>query len=150
MRSEQVSCCFQCHSRSSHIPLVLHPSMRSAWFRQIGTTEADKSDSVRKAEALLEHIAMTYHHDTPNTAQDAVPKSNNAVPSSNDDNWLAEICMTHVPDAPAAEKSEDEVQEEIKHYLKFEGGRGELQAPLVWWKVTLWNQKKVKFTRIYP
>ena len=46
--------------------------------------------------------------------------------------------MTHVPDAPAAEKSEDEVQEEIKRYLKFEGGRGELQAPLVWWKVSGW------------
>ena len=110
--------------------------MRSAWFRQIGTTEADKSDSVCKAEALLEHIALTYHHDTPTTAQAAVLKSNNAVHSSNDNNWLAEICMAHVPDAPATEKSEDEVQEEIKCYLKFEGGRGELQAPLVWWKVS--------------
>jgi hypothetical protein len=26
----------------------------------------------------------------------------------------------------------DGVQEEIRHCLKFEGGRGELQAPLMW------------------
>jgi hypothetical protein len=44
--------------------------------------------------------------------------------------------MAHVPNAPATEKSEDDIQEEIKRYLKFEGGRGELQAPLMWWKVS--------------
>ena len=54
------------------------------------------------------------------------------------DAWLAKICEFEPLAMTPVAQSEDLFKEETRQYLHFEGGRGELQDPLAWWKVHNW------------
>jgi hypothetical protein len=61
------------------------------------------------------------------------------TPSSRDGatkNRLSDICHFKIAALPA-QQSGDHLDEELRRYFKFEGGQGDLNNPLVWYKVRL-------------
>ncbi|KAA1473697.1 hypothetical protein DENSPDRAFT_756256, partial [Dentipellis sp. KUC8613] len=111
---------------------ILHPHFRTAWFQR------QSADASAQAEVLLEHVAEVYHHER----QVSVPRNDgsaaNSVPKPADneaDNWLLSVCSFDVPLAPTPADESQAWKDEVRRYIKFEGGRGELQDPLGWWKV---------------
>ena len=47
-------------------------------------------------------------------------------------NWLSDICDFKIAALPAEQSEDRRLREEIRRYLKFEGGRGDLTNPLAW------------------
>ena len=100
--------------------------MRGAWFANTrSTAEAQaRQDGTFTAEDLFRHVAEIYF--------------NNSVtrPSTPSLSFLAAACNSHVPSTPAVRSTPEEIfREELKRYLAFEGGRGNLTDPLGWWKI---------------
>ncbi|KAF5309197.1 hypothetical protein D9619_012818 [Psilocybe cf. subviscida] len=87
------------------------PSLRLLWFRNIGgckRSEKEKVEAVSRVKALFEHVAETYFDE----------KKPDVIP--------AETVLT----------PPQQFVDELQRYLdKFEGGRGDLQHPLEWWKI---------------
>lgn len=141
-KEKGLSILFSIHTQSS----VLHPFLRAAWFKTTVTTKGHKEDisraqqnAIERVETLFTHVAQTYY-DNP-LPSDAAPEmaasSSASGPSiSKGDAWLAQICDFELDIATPELQSKDQLKEEIQRYFKFEGGRGELQNPLAWWKVS--------------
>ena len=151
---------------------VLHPSLRSEWFKttvpacdtasspmQKAKVEAAQRDAVEKAELLFAHVACIYYNNTPvsDTASKLTEAKNTSHTSRSDPiDCLADICDFEVVTAPVAE-SEDRLQDELRQYFKFEGGRTSLAASLAWWKVSPLSQllissliSKQKHAALFP
>lgn len=128
--------------RAKEKRIVLHPSLRAEWFRSTETTIPEKKDAVEKAEALLTSVARSYHEEmladmASKTASNQPSTSDPCAPSTADDSWLQSLCNVEVTAIPVQsnESSANELNDEVRCYLTFEGGKGELQHPLAWWKV---------------
>ncbi|KAF9552914.1 hypothetical protein CPC08DRAFT_646303, partial [Agrocybe pediades] len=120
---------------------VLHPGMRAEWFKLTvkGSDPIGQRDAVSKAETLFRHVAATYIKDevsepTPtqsddNAFREAAASSAGGVLSSILDFEIDDIVV------PATMTPKEMFEDELRRYLRFEGGRGNAMNPLVWWKV---------------
>lgn len=117
------------------------PFLCAAWFGNTGATELEKKDNVEKAQALFTHVAHTYHQDMISKASNLpLPHLHQSQTSSADNitnSWLRDICNVNLAELISTPNtlSEDQVTDEVKRYFKFEGGPGDIQHPLAWWKV---------------
>ena len=110
---------------------MLHPLLRTRWFRKVGNESA--------AEALFKHAYEDY------AAAAAAPDSNDrevpkAAPEPEKLDGLESICHVDFssPQTGAASGSSSAgraLSDELDRYLAGEGGPGELDDPLSWWKV---------------
>jgi len=125
-------CLTRCHHHAA-----LHPSLRTEWFRNLApkSNEMAHQEAVDKATTLLHHVATTYHENNP-TLPDVTPATQSSS-SGNDGGFLSSMLHVEVADvAPTTAQSPDEwFSNELRCYLRFEGGRGEMLKPLDWWKV---------------
>lgn len=128
---------------------VLHPNLRSEWFKttipachaagsptEKARVEAAQRDAVEKAELLFTHVARAYYDNKPasnTTSKGTEAKKASRIPEPID--CLADICDFEVETAPVVE-SENQLQDELRRYFKFEGGCTSLAASLAWWKVS--------------
>ena len=93
--------------------------------------------AIQKAKTLLIHIARTYYENQPISSNTSEPPSTaQTAGKSGSSNWL-DICEFDVVEAPRVATPKDRLLDEVKRYLKFEAGRGDLSDPLGWWKVHL-------------
>ncbi|KAG6839502.1 hypothetical protein C0991_002004, partial [Blastosporella zonata] len=116
--------------------IVLHPSLHAEWFKRTETLEAAQKDAVAKATTLFTALATVYDAErlsmqSESPTQQAVPAGTGA--SGLRYQYLEMLCDMDV-DVPASSVSREDINSEIQQYLKFEGGRGDLQSPLEWWK----------------
>lgn len=52
--------------------------------------------------------------------------------------FLSQMCSVNVSSIPASLRAtEADLEDEISHYLRFEGGVPDVQEPLEWWKYIL-------------
>jgi len=128
---------------------VLHPNLHSEWFKMTipvyhtagnptkkARVEAAQRDTVEKAELLFTHVAHAYYNNKPasnTTSKGTEAKKASHIPEPID--CLADICDFEVETAPMVE-SENQLQDELRWYFKFEGGCTSLAALLAWWKVS--------------
>jgi hypothetical protein len=138
---------FSCHfsgSLTCSLPSVLHPSLRAEWFKTTAPKTGSDDDKARaqknaveQAKSLFLHVAQTYYeHPLPSETNSTT--ANEGTPSqiqSDADGWLAGICDFETSIPTPVPRSKDLLKEETQRYLQFEGGRGELENPLAWWKV---------------
>jgi hypothetical protein len=129
---------------------VLHPYLRAEWFKETApkpdrtrpaaeqaSAEAVQKAAVEKAKTLFTHVAQTYYENpptvksTPSMAPTTAQQDHKSAST-----WLNSICAFEVAEVPVAEASQDRLQDELRRYFKFEGGRGEISNPLGWWKVS--------------
>jgi len=108
---------------------VLHPYLGISWFRDfcwIDTT----GESARKATDLLEHAFKNYQAAEPTPK----PVTCKLMSSSSFSSFIDDISMAdsegEVPAVPAISKLEQFIQAHTTF------GRGDLNAPLLWWKVS--------------
>ncbi|KJA13696.1 hypothetical protein HYPSUDRAFT_92664 [Hypholoma sublateritium FD-334 SS-4] len=108
-----------------------------------------QKEAVGKAEDLFRYVATTYFDDLQRSVADIATAGNPSVnplgvgaevagPASSNmsDGWLAGILkfdMVQTTVSVAATPKEL-FDDEIRRYLKFEGGRGSIFDPLGWWK----------------
>ncbi len=109
--------------------------MRSVWFEKLGDAPWQKTDEREKAETMFRHVALSYFNSRPSSSTtDKPPPSDKPNVSAN--GFLSQLCsinVTSIPEVP--QETEATLEEEIYRYLKFEGGVGDVNQPLVWWKV---------------
>jgi len=81
------------------------------------------------------HVATTYHENPP-TPSDVTPATQPSS-SGNNGGFLASMLQVEVADvAPTtAQSPSEQFADELRRYLRFEGGLGEILNPLGWWKV---------------
>ena len=126
--------------------------MRTRWFAKTAVphpmaTPEDKKkqelEMVEKAEALLTHVAETY-------LEKATPSSTTLVPSTHTNatsesmpvkssSFMDDACVVKVVGVQVSETTSTPLEllaDEIKHYTEFQGGKGDLQKPLAWWKAS--------------
>ncbi|KDR74580.1 hypothetical protein GALMADRAFT_71005, partial [Galerina marginata CBS 339.88] len=117
---------------------VLHPSLRTEWFRNMAPKSSEKArqDAVDKAATLFRHVAGTYHEKSP-AEVDPIATNSSSGTSTNEGGFLASMLQAHIAEvAPkASETPQEKLADEIQRYLRFEGGVGEVANPLGWWKV---------------
>ena len=92
--------------------------------------------AIAKAETLFTYVAEQYKN---SPLSDEGEAAATPTPSSQDGatkNWLSDICDFEIEAYPA-QQSGDRLDEELRRYFKFEGGQGDLNNPLVWYKVRL-------------
>ena len=115
--------------------------MRAHWFANMAPSNnseslsSAQSDAIEKAETLFRHVAQVYFKDEATSQETSNPT---AAPSTTtgQTGYLASICDVRVPQRVAMASSlQDRFQAEVKRYLEFEGGLGDLLNPLAWWKV---------------
>jgi hAT family C-terminal dimerisation region len=123
--------------------------MRAHWFANMAPSDnseslsSAQSDAIEKAETLFRHVAQVYFEDEATSQETSNPT---AVPSTTtgQTGYLASICDVRVPQRVATASSpQDRFRAEVKRYLEFEGGLGDLLDPLAWWKVirlVLWGE----------
>jgi hypothetical protein len=123
---------------------VLHPFFRAEWFKHTISQDlrgpqkaAAEKLAVEKAETLFIYVAREYYNnsvsDDCELPETSPPKHGN----SSAGNWLADVCDVEITAALPTERSEDNMMEEIRRYFKFEGGQGDINNPLPWYKVWL-------------
>ncbi|KAH6887802.1 ribonuclease H-like domain-containing protein, partial [Coprinopsis sp. MPI-PUGE-AT-0042] len=122
-------------AKSNHLYIcatVLNPFFRAHWFG---------SESGR-AEVIVSDIAHRYMNDMDDAepVADCNPSSHLTVSSlsaSSSSGLLKSLGSFEVPMAPlpARMSKSDRLEDELKRYFKFEGGRGDMLNPLPWWKV---------------
>lgn len=122
--------------------LVLHPSLRAEWFRNLAPKfdEGAHQEAVDKAATLFHHVATTYHKNSPpeaDTDSTSAAAGSAPSPSKNDGGFLASMLQVEVANITpnTNETPEEKFADEVRRYLRFEGGRGEIMNPLGWWKV---------------
>lgn len=122
--------------------------MRAAWFRRTASHETDptklkkaQDDAVTRAKIIFEASASGYQAemDAESEESDATPKAS-AAPlqsSQSSSSFLDDFC--DIPDITPLEvptmSRYESLQDELKRYYAFEGGKGDLFDPLAWWKV---------------
>jgi len=123
--------------------------MRAHWFANMALSDNSESlssaqlDAIEKAKTLFHHVAQVYFEDEATSQETSNPT---AVPSTmtGQTGYLASICDVRVPQRVATASSpQDRFRAEVKWYLEFEGGLGDLLDPLAWWKVirlVLWGE----------
>lgn len=116
--------------------------MYTKWFTKMATMSdpTGQQGMIMKAEILPMHVVTTY-------LKDASP----LLPSSKTNNILNSLAikkgrclMDEACDVQISEtktlnivaNSLDLLRDEIEHYIRFHRGRGDLQKPLLWWKVS--------------
>lgn len=127
--------------------VVLHPYLRAEWFKNTATQStsdtykdthraAAERAAVERAETLFIYVAQQYDNLPPlNGVELAAPSLAGGTAAGS---WLSDVCDFDIAVLPA-EQSKDRLQEEIRRYLKFEGGRGDLANPLSWYKVRCYH-----------
>ena len=129
---------------------MLHPALRAEWFRTIvpkkdGLTSEEavklkyaQQEAVDKAETLLRYVAQSYHEKRPfESTQNTNITPSQPSSSTMSNGWFEEMLNFDLSAVPASVSAtpQELLNEEIRRYLKFEGGRGEILNPLAWWKV---------------
>jgi hypothetical protein len=123
---------------------VLHPFFRAEWFKHTVSQDLQGSPkaaaeklAVEKAETLFIYVAQEYYN---NLVSDDCELPETSLPkdgSSSTGNWLAGVCDVEIIAVLPTERSEDNMMDEIRQYFKFEGGQGDINNPLPWYKVCL-------------
>ncbi|CAA7264626.1 unnamed protein product [Cyclocybe aegerita] len=111
---------------------VLHPNLRTRWFSKLGQGKPDES----RVEALLHHVAETYKEEHPaqNNHEDTSTFTGLKSLAARSRDILEDICDVDIPEATKITSQQTALEDEIKRYIKFEGGKGNLYDPLAWWK----------------
>lgn len=125
--------------------------MRAEWFRKTAPMSPDpikhrkyQDEAVNAVKLLFTDVAKKYQRelaadtlkpsDAPTTpATKPLGRSDSAA------SFLADFCDVPditVPSTPTV-TPEAQLEEELNRYWEFEGGRGDLFDPLLWWKVRL-------------
>ncbi|KAI1782569.1 hypothetical protein LXA43DRAFT_905418 [Ganoderma leucocontextum] len=107
-------------SQYTVLATVLHPSLRLDWLRNLG------SDFVMHARVLFEHVYAKYAEAAAPPAPEPAPVAIKANAS-----FLSSVCAVQPPENSASEE-----RTEVEKYFAFEGGKGEYNAPLDWWRVS--------------
>ncbi|KAF8161992.1 ribonuclease H-like domain-containing protein, partial [Pholiota molesta] len=124
---------------------MLHPYLRAEWFRHASKDgPTTQQDVVEKAETLFRHVATAYYDQQttspPENEADpstALPQNKSSATANVSDGWITGILTFDLVQAPtvAAASPKERFEDELRRYLKFEGGRGQILDPLAWWKV---------------
>jgi hypothetical protein len=96
-----------------------------------------RQEEVDKVTTLFRHVATTYHENTP-VSSDVTPATPEPSSSSYGTGFLVSMLQVDVTDmvlTNAAQTPHERFEDELRRYLRFEGGRGEVSNPLGWWKV---------------
>ena len=105
---------------------VLHPYLGISWFRRVDTT----GEHARKATDLLEHAFKNYQAAEPTPK----PVTRKLTSSSSFSSFIDDVSMAdgegEVPAVPAI----SELERFLQAHTTF--GRGDPNAPLLWWKVS--------------
>ncbi|KAF8914286.1 hypothetical protein CPB84DRAFT_1841013 [Gymnopilus junonius] len=143
---------------------MLHPSLRAGWFKnrvtdpipwvlvtgangqkRYKTKEEFQNNEVDKAEVLFRQVTTTYFEDAPKSAstENSSSDSQDQPPTKAtkaSESWLVSIFdfdMTEAAKPATITATPKELfKDEIKRYLRFEGGRGDPMDPLTWWKAS--------------
>jgi hypothetical protein len=122
---------------------VLHPYLPAKWFKNTVPDPNDqqgRQDAVAKAETLFMHILQTYYENPPTGASESnnapSPQSKSASASTIQSGQGFEVFDFEVG-ASMPVVSKDGWKEEGQHYLRFDGGCGTLDEPLMRWKVSM-------------
>jgi hypothetical protein len=133
--------------------LVLHPSMRTEWFRKPvpvppGASINDEKHTaaqeaaVNRVKIIVESVARSYQQEASN--KDSTSTSTSSGVQGTASGLKASSSLHSLFDvevkAPVAKElsSEEKLQAELKRYYAFEGGRGDPDDPLGWWKVSFY------------
>jgi hypothetical protein len=124
--------------------LVLNPFFRAYWFDQ----------DAKSAKTLVSDIAARYlqdHGSAPVYADAAAPPQPAALTSSlpsSGSGLLKSMGSFEIPAVPIPSQMSDKEQldDKLKRYFGFEGGRGNMLNPLPWWKVC--GYRNARFTLI--
>jgi hypothetical protein len=106
----------------------------------MGDTESEKKDAIDKAEVLFTHVAEDYFKQKPpeEPSSTSLATSSSASVASGATSALLRACSFTLPaGAHGPDHAKEDLKAEIRRYLGFEGGLGDLQNPLAWWKVLL-------------
>ena len=129
--------------------VVLHPYFRIQWFRTLHTTPKYQDEAVEKAETLFRHVADSYFEteqvDSSRAKSANVQDSANAreaalltEKSNVGRDWLKNVVEFDIPEVSKADVDNPRniFEEELRWYLRYEGGRGKSEEnPLDWWWV---------------
>ncbi|KAF5326856.1 hypothetical protein D9619_005142 [Psilocybe cf. subviscida] len=124
------------------VATALHPSLHSKWFRKLGHSETEQNHLVLQVEDLVKLIEKTYapKYGILQSASNlsAAMHSKSTVPATTSA-FLTDVCTINVPTVSPTVANMTTIEilkDEIKRYFKnFEGGLGELNHPLAWWKI---------------
>ncbi|KAF4611808.1 hypothetical protein D9613_004630 [Agrocybe pediades] len=103
---------------------VLHPGMRAEWFK----LTVKGSDPIAATYIKDEVSEPTPTQSDDNAFREAAASSAGGVLSSILDFEIDDIVV------PATMTPKEMFEDELRRYLRFEGGRGNAMNPLVWWK----------------
>ncbi|KAI5884962.1 uncharacterized protein SCHCODRAFT_02521539 [Schizophyllum commune H4-8] len=110
-------------SQYTILATVLHPSLRAEWFRNLG------EDVYQQTAALLHHVYDVYATEhAPASAQPPPPPD---AAQDEIDDFLASISACPAP--PPVQRPKQ--RSEVERWLAGDGGPGDRQSPLAWWKV---------------
>ncbi|KAJ6484240.1 ribonuclease H-like domain-containing protein, partial [Mycena sanguinolenta] len=122
-----------CDSQLNIVATLLHPSLGIQWFRKIDSERDSEFLSASRAEVLFEHVYESYQQNSANEEprqSEAPPQPRRAGKFSS---FLQDICMSNVKDIV---ESEIVIENELKGFWNaFNNYRGDVNAPLTWWKV---------------
>lgn len=122
--------------------------MRAEWFRRTVSHNTDKQrlrsaqdTAVSTAKLIFEAAAQGYQAEIEekNAASPQIPqKPKPLAQSGSSRSFLEDFC--DVPDVIPSEiptlSPKERLDDELRRYYTFEGGKGELLDPLAWWKVS--------------
>jgi hypothetical protein len=98
---------------------------------------------------LFRHVALTYFENQ----LAVVPESSGTTTTEGPQpaakqGWMADILDFTTDDVPAEMKTpREEFEDEVNRYLKYEGGKGDPEKPLAWWKVrSLFTLSRVQYS----
>ncbi|KAF4612503.1 hypothetical protein D9613_012755 [Agrocybe pediades] len=121
---------------------VLHPSLRTEWFRHMANDASAQQHEVDKAKALFRHVATLYHREQPepsqrDTANDPLPSQQPSTSNNDHDDFLDSMLRVEIAHTIQADAQtpEEKFEDELRRYLRFEGGLGDKKDPLGWWKI---------------
>ncbi|KAL1939855.1 hypothetical protein VTO73DRAFT_9555 [Trametes versicolor] len=122
------------YAKESHytiIATVLHPSLRTSWFKN-----ALGADVCTRAEVLFKHAYEEYSTSaTSSTADETRTPAATATRSAEDNGFLDDAVKVGVAGNPNEQDAHAaEEKPELERYLAGDGGHGELRDPLSWWK----------------
>jgi len=134
---------------------VLHPALRSSWFTNTvkNESEASQANAVEQAEALLLFVVETTYNSLPTSPEEQKSSSTGPtpIPDQSSSSFLAAAC-SFTPTFPTNQplKTRESTAEEVRRYLRFEGGVCSLLDPLGWWKVWIIFPWRIHLLSVYP
>ena len=86
---------------------------------------------------MFHHVTLTYFKNQMAVIPESSSMSTAAGPQpSAKPGWMANILDFTTDDVPTEMKTpHEEFDDEVNRYLKYEGGKGNPEEPLAWWKV---------------